>query len=169
MKTISETSVLPPKKNRVVQFGLVICCLLAIFLVAAPDVWCGQHGSAQNPEKAFEKLKERLNLTDEQEEEIRPIIEQKHLKQKEIFQKYQGRSKEERQAMWGELQEVQNNTQEQLHEILSEEQIEEYKKIREEKKEHMQERSQKRMHSRQGKGMGMSNETGAATETTTEE
>ena len=168
MKTSREKGRLS-KTGRAIRLTIIMFGFLAVFFMTVPEVWCGNYQSAKSPDEALAKMKERLNLTDEQEKEIRPIMEQKFAQQKEIFQKYQGMSKEERQPMWGELQEVQSSTQEQLAKILSEKQMQEYQKIREEKKEQMRERSQKKMQHHRGAGMGMPSGTGPATETTTGE
>jgi len=57
--------------------------------------------------------------------------------------------------MWGELEQLNTSTQEQLRTILNEEQMQEYLQMREEGKEQMRERFQQRMQQRRGSGVGM--------------
>jgi len=84
------------------------------------------------PKMIMSHLKERLNLTDEQEEQILPILKENVQNRFAMFRKFRGQmhqdwqsSETDRQAMWQEMDK-------QLSEILSEEQMQELRKMRDE-------------------------------------
>lgn len=86
-----------------------------------------------SPEQVMSKMKERLNLTEEQETKIRPIIEESIQKRLEILKK----GSQDRSTVKNELQELQWTTDMRLGVILTEEQTKEYRKLREEQSEKM--------------------------------
>jgi Spy/CpxP family protein refolding chaperone len=99
--------------------------------------------SAQDPPPARERLEEygkRLNLTPEQREKIRPILEAELSRVREIRDKYQTETRRERRQMLRELRAVQEDIQKQIEPILTKEQKAEWKKIREERREELRDR-----------------------------
>lgn len=86
-----------------------------------------------SPEQVMSKMKERLNLTEEQETKVRPIIEESIQKRREILKK----DPQDRSTIKNELQELQWTTDMRLGVILTEEQMKEYQKLREEQSEKM--------------------------------
>ncbi len=91
-------------------------------------------GTNSSAGQVMAKMKERLHLTEEQETKIRPIIEESVQTRRDILK---GDS-QDRGAIKSELQEVQWKTDMRLGVILTEEQIKEYEKLREEHSESMQ-------------------------------
>lgn len=91
-------------------------------------------------EEVVSQLQEQLNLTDEQVEQIRPIFEEEFEKREELFQKNQGQGQgqgpESRKALDEELQKLQEETEKQLEEILTEEQMTLYRKMLDERQKH---------------------------------
>jgi hypothetical protein len=88
----------------------------------------GRFGSPKSPDQIMERLSDRLDLTDEQVEAIRPIIEDKVLKMKEI----RGESRADRRAARTEIRKLRWDTAIKLDEILTDEQIEKYIELRQE-------------------------------------
>jgi Spy/CpxP family protein refolding chaperone len=84
-------------------------------------------------------MKNRLNLTDEQEARIRPIIEEQIKNRAALIEKYQGHGREGRRFLRNELQELNQNTENQLQSILTKEQMEKYRKMQAEEREQMRE------------------------------
>jgi Spy/CpxP family protein refolding chaperone len=80
-------------------------------------------------EMVMEHLKERLNLTEEQETQILPILEESMKKRVEMFQKYGGQVRQNVQAIKTEHETMWQETEKQLAEILSEEQMQELRKM----------------------------------------
>ena len=85
-------------------------------------------------EEVMTTMKGRLNLTKEQETKIQPIIEENIRKRLEILKK----GSQDRSTIKSELQELQWKTDMQLGAILTEEQMKEYEKFREEQSERIQ-------------------------------
>jgi hypothetical protein len=85
-------------------------------------------------EQVMAKMKERLHLTEEQETKIRTIIEESVQTRREILKS----DPQDRSAIKRELQELQWKTDMRLGVILTEEQMKEYEKLREEQSEKMQ-------------------------------
>ena len=79
-------------------------------------------------------MKERLHLTEEQETKMRPIIEESVQTRREILKS----DPQDRSAIKRELQELQWKTDMRLGVILTEEQMKEYEKLREEQSEKVQ-------------------------------
>lgn len=94
---------------------LLLICALSLFGAAA---WADgdDHGYGHDPKSHLEKLTKKLSLTQEQQDKILPIIEDKHQKMealhaqmKEIRQQAMGKIEAEltpeQQAKWKEMQE----------------------------------------------------------------
>ncbi len=86
----------------------------------------GRFGPPKSPGLIMERLTERLDLTDEQVEEIRPIIEEKIEKMNAIREK-RGTG---RRAARIEMQKLKWDAEIRLNEILNEEQIEKYLELK---------------------------------------
>ena len=86
----------------------------------------------KTPEQIFATLKKRLHLTEEQEDEVRSIIEKQGEKHSQIIQKYQDQGREGRYLLRRDLQALQEATDKKLETVLTEKQIEKYRKIQEE-------------------------------------
>jgi Spy/CpxP family protein refolding chaperone len=84
-----------------------------------------------SPDEAMSQLKSRLNLTQEQEAKMRPIIEESIQKRHEIVRN----GPEDRKAVKSQLQELRWSTDMQIGKVLTEAQMKEYQKLLEEQKE----------------------------------
>lgn len=105
-------------------------------------------------EKAKEQIQqtiERLELTDEQAEQVKPVLEESAAAGQEILSSY-GMDPESRQdsagkpgirkmrAMRNEMNALRENTLGELEQVLSDEQLEDFKRIQEERQAEMRER-----------------------------
>jgi len=86
------------------------------------------------PDQVISKMKERLKLTEEQETKIRPIIEESVRARTELLENFA----QDKSRIKSELLELQWKTGMRLGVILTEEQMKEYEKLREEQSEKMQ-------------------------------
>jgi len=109
--------------------------IIALGLIAQPLMAKskGRFGPPRSPDEIVQTLTDRLDLTAEQVEAIRPIIEEKTLRMNEI----RDRSGTDRQAVRTEMQKLRWNTELKLGEILTEEQVDKYLELRQEQREKM--------------------------------
>lgn len=112
---------------------IVITLVVAVAIGGAVTVFAGgKRGSGRfgfmgpkmlNAENIIARFKEPLELTEEQEAQLKPIVEEALEKGKATFQKYRGKTKEG----WGnartEAQELWKETEAKLAEVLTEEQM----------------------------------------------
>jgi Spy/CpxP family protein refolding chaperone len=77
-------------------------------------------------------MKERLNLTKEQEEKIRPIMDASMEKKRTILKKHGEQERENMRILENDMQALDKDREKQLGSVLTEEQIKEYQKIQEE-------------------------------------
>jgi hypothetical protein len=80
-------------------------------------------------------MKSRLNLTEEQEAQIRPIIEDDIAQRQEIMQKSRTKGPQGMESMMKEMEQIQADTTSQVAEFLTDEQLEEYRIMLEEQQE----------------------------------
>jgi Spy/CpxP family protein refolding chaperone len=91
-------------------------------------------GFNRTPEQAITRLTDHLDLTEEQAAEIEPIIKESLERKHEVFDKYGEKRREVRQAMRDEMQAIGDETHKQLSNILTDEQIEDLRTLREERR-----------------------------------
>ncbi len=90
-------------------------------------------------------MKDRLKLTPEQEEKIRPIFQEEVQKMREIRDKYAGQqTREARRSMMTEMKQVRDDMDKQLKDILTKDQMDELQKIRQERQGRMREQRGRR-------------------------
>jgi hypothetical protein len=89
----------------------------------------GRTPGGKSADQIISDMKNRLNLTDEQEAKIRPIIEEQVKNRAALIEKYQGQGRQGMRSMRNELQELNQSTENQLQSILTKEQMEEYRKM----------------------------------------
>ena len=75
------------------------------------------------------QLTEQLDLTDEQAKQMKPIIEEQSKKQQEIFDSASG----DRETMRAEMMNLMEETDEQYAEVLTEDQMNTYRKMRQQR------------------------------------
>lgn len=104
----------------------------------------------QLPERARQRLdqmKERLALTPEQIDQVRPIWIAEAQKLKALRDKHPaggGGSRRDRLKLARELRDIQHDTDEQLEKVLSKDQMKELKKLRDEWRQQLRERAGER-------------------------
>jgi hypothetical protein len=114
---------------------------LVIIMVACPQTpsWGrgGSHswkgGKTSSPpctsEELLARMKDRLNLTDEQQVKVRPIIEEYWQKWLDIIEKYKGHSSPGGECcLRSELQRLWESTEKQLATVLTDKQIKKYQR-----------------------------------------
>lgn len=86
--------------------------------------------------RLFETFKTRLKLTPEQEEQIRPILQDETGKLRAIRDKYEGQtSRRAKRSMLKDAKGVRDDARKRIEPLLTEEQKAEWKKLREEMRE----------------------------------
>ena len=98
----------------------------------------------QVPEQArqrVEQIKERLKLTPEQVEQVRPILADEMQKVKALREPSSGGDRRDRRKMAREFKRIQGDADEQLKRVLSKEQMQELKTLRDEWRQQLRERA----------------------------
>jgi hypothetical protein len=88
----------------------------------------------ETPEALLARMNKRLNLTDEQAKEMRPILEEDIRERRKIIEKYQGRDRPSLISIKREMRELRRLTEERLARILTGLQYRAYLEMQ--KKEH---------------------------------
>ncbi|MGD2031838.1 MAG: hypothetical protein PVI25_06100 [Gammaproteobacteria bacterium] len=128
---------------------LTAAFLTTLALVSTPSL--AQEDRAAQVEQRIEEAKARLNLTDEQLDQMTPVLEESMAARQSILSSYgidlenrSGSAKKlglrQARAMRKELDVVQADTLDALGRILNDEQMEEFKRMQEERKAEMRER-----------------------------
>ncbi len=100
----------------------------------------------RSPERIVSHLSERLDLTAEQKELLAPIIEESSDRHRDIEKKYGKQERELRRAAREERREIESGVEGQLASVLTAEQMEEYQKLKEDRRSNR--RDGKRRHGR---------------------
>jgi len=126
------------KENRMIKDGrtlwvsrLIVAGLLSSGLVfGTTAAWAGGdgHGYGHDPKSRLERMTKKLDLTKEQQDNILPILEDKHKKM---------------EALHKQMKEMRQNAMAQIEAQLNPEQQEKFRKAREERKEKMKEYREK--------------------------
>ncbi len=93
-----------------------------------------------NLEQILADMQQQLNLTDAQVEQVRPILRVQSQKRKELFDKYRSQGRQGRSAIHSEMQTLRAETEAQLVEILSNDQMQAYRNMQDQRRERMQPR-----------------------------
>jgi len=109
-----------------------VAFIAALGLIAQPMTAeaKGRFGPPRSADEIMQTLTERLDLTPEQAEAVRPIIEEKVKTRDEI----RGRTDTDRKDHRAEMRKLRWNTEIRLSEILTDEQIDEYLELRQEQR-----------------------------------
>ena len=130
--------------------GILTTALLVSLMLVNQQGFADDDRAAQF-EQRMEQTRERLQLTDEQAEQMAPILEESMVARRNILSKY-GIDLERRSArsqrlglskagaLKQELEVVREDTLEAVDDILTEEQLEEFKRMQEEQRAEMRER-----------------------------
>ena len=104
----------------------------------------GPGGMATPTDSVMASYASRLNLTDEQADGLRVLLEARAKKGREMFEAVRGQGREAMEDMRPKMMELQADTNEQIEHILTEDQIPEYRKIQAEIREQRQSRQRQR-------------------------
>jgi hypothetical protein len=88
-------------------------------------------------DQTFAAMKERLNLTSEQEEKIRQIDDAGRAKRQTIFEKHREQERANRRLLGKDLQALDKKIEKELGFVLNKEQLKEYQKIQKERCERL--------------------------------
>ena len=88
-------------------------------------------------EKTVSELQVRLQLTGVQEIYIRSILKEGMEKQRALSEKMQGQDRRDRRSSMQAVRKQQEDTEKSIEAVLSEKQVREYRKFREEQREKM--------------------------------
>jgi hypothetical protein len=102
--------------------------------------------NAQQPDRIqqrLEEIKDRLSLTPEQVEQVRPVLTDEAQKLRALRDEYEGdnQSRRSRRSMARELRDIRSDADKKLTRILSKPQMEELKKLREQWREELRDRA----------------------------
>ena len=112
--------------------------LLLLLACAAFPSAGNAYPTAEQREQRMEQIVERLDLSDEQREQIRPIMENSAKQRRAVLEKHgvgPGKpepDRETKRAIHTDMQPVRAETEQQLATVLSDEQMEEFRQIRQE-------------------------------------
>jgi len=115
------------RKKMLSVIGLVVVAIA----IASPLHAQGRRGGGQNLDEQMTALSERLELSEQQASEVRKIIEAQNGKRREMFQDAAG----DRSVMRAVMGEIREETTALLGEVLNEDQLAEYAKIQEERRQ----------------------------------
>jgi Spy/CpxP family protein refolding chaperone len=123
-----------------------ICGFLATSLAGGQRQQPSPEELKERLTKQLQEMAERLKLSEEQKEQIRAILEAQVKEMQELREKTmsEGRSQSSMSQMREGMQKIQKDTDANLEEILTAEQMAEYKKIRQEQQEERRKRMRDR-------------------------
>ena len=109
----------------------VFVALFALVLASTPALAQQGSGGRSMPstDQRLARLTELLELTDEQAKQMKPIIEEQSKQQQELFENASG----DRETMRAEMMNLMEETDEQYAEVLTEEQMNTYRKMRQQR------------------------------------
>ena len=143
-------------ERQIVKILMVISIVFALIMAwsAYAQRPMGSPQGDQNREEQFERLKDQLGLSDQQVEEILPILEESRVMQQALREKYmdQSRSQETMESFRNEREELQEETNASLASVLSDEQMKEYREMQGEARANL--RQGQRQGRRPGQGQG---------------
>lgn len=117
--------------------------LLLVVMTWTPELVA--QAPAAKPQNAqlqqrLDEMKRRLDLSPEQVERLRPILRTEAEKMKALRDRTQGQSRRGKRQALRELRDIQSETDTQLRTVLSSQQMDELKKLREEWRRELRER-----------------------------
>lgn len=101
------------------------------------------HHHGHDPAAMAEHLSEKLDLSADQAEAVKPILEQAHAEHRALMESMRP-SEAERQQMRTAMQQIGQRTESQLAEVLTEEQMEQFRAMKADRQAKMQEYRSKR-------------------------
>lgn len=124
---------------------IVITLILAAGLPAIATAQSTGEAQKQQAQERLQKMKDRLQLTPEQVEKVRPIFAEEMEQLRALREKAQGdQSRRGRMRLAREAKDIQKTADQKLKQILTKKQMDELKKIRAENREQLRERARER-------------------------
>jgi Spy/CpxP family protein refolding chaperone len=123
---------------------LVIILTLLLIGSISPRASAQEPNAPAMPDQArqrLEQIKERLKLTPEQVDQVRPILTDEVQKLKALREANSGGGRRDRRKMAREFKRIQDDADDQLKKVLSKEQMSELKKLRDERRQQLRERA----------------------------
>lgn len=149
--------------TRIPKYGLICdlittaICLILLNIILCPSAQARNRGRMQQGKTTGEivsMMKERLGLSEEQVAQVRPIMEDEKNLRQQILEKYIGQNRESMMSVRPEIEELQAYTEARLSKVLTDEQMEKYRKIRDEETQKRREMRSGRSGMRGGRGGG---------------
>lgn len=114
--------------KRVLSIGLMFLAIFSMLAIAAVELYppsaqaAGLRGMKMSPDKVVARLKDRLNLTDDQVKVIKPIISNSMTRTRELM---------------NELRQLRKSTDAKIIGVLTKEQAVEFQKIQDQRRQRM--------------------------------
>lgn len=144
------------RERQIVKILMMISIAFGLFMTwsAYAQRPMGTREGAQNLEEQFDRIKERLALSEQQAEEIRPILEESRDKIQALREKYQeqSRSRSSMEAFRAEMEDLRTETDESLASVLTDAQLEEYRNMQGERREKLRQNRGQDRGQRPGRG-----------------
>jgi len=142
MKTIANRTTTGAYRAAIIALlGFFFWVLLVTGLHLLP-AHAGQRARGVSPERQLAHLKDRLHLEDDQINQIRPILEDMAARRETIRERYHSQEQSGRVATREEMQTLRRETEARLAEILTAEQMDAFRALREEQRERRRKRAQ---------------------------
>jgi len=128
------------KRLTIIQTGTLLIMFTAILLFEQAYAQTGPPAGfdSQEPfEQFMSDCTKELNLTKEQERQMRSILEEQFTEQKAYLEKMKSGDSRNFRAMKKEMKRIRENTDAQLKPVLTEEQMKKFQGLREERREKM--------------------------------
>lgn len=110
----------------------VVCMAVALQLLAAPQLLAqGRQRGAPDLDTFMERLTERLELSEKQVAELRPIFKEQFQSMSALFTQ---RQRGDRESMRSVMRELRTKTDKRLAEVLTDEQMKKFREFREEQR-----------------------------------
>jgi Spy/CpxP family protein refolding chaperone len=158
--SISEEEISVKNNSYCSARNKAIVALSAVFLIislAGCSTTSGQglrsRQSVKTTGQLVDEMSSRLNLTEEQKAQVRPILEEQREKRAAIMEQYRDQGRGAKIYMQDDMEALELETQVKLAKVLTEEQMKEYRAMVTEQKTSMTEQKSQRG-SRGGKGGG---------------
>ena len=140
-RTISAIFLMKSKLiNYLVYTTLCFCTLSMMACSAGPPHGPNIRGGwpqGKTADEFISAMKTRLNLTEEQEIQVRPIIEKEFAKRHKIMEESMAQGPQGMQSLKNKMQELQIASERNLEKILTQEQMVEYQKLIDEERQNM--------------------------------
>ena len=135
------------KGRIIIQAGIVFMLCIVVVLIGQAYAQPGTPPGF-DPKESFDQFMtdctRELNLTEEQESKMRSILKEQFEEQKAYREKMKKSESRDFRAMKKEMERIRENTDEQLKPVLTDEQMEKFQSLREERREKFREEMRKR-------------------------